>query len=308
MELIDKIESVLEDGEISRAIELLENNADEIGVVGCEYLQGRIYHIIDDYSEAERHLNNALQGNPSDKVIYAELADVYEKSGKLSEAENAYETLINLEESGSKMKWAIYTYLAEFYKRHEMWLKIENIGKRLKDEYPNNYMGIHWLFEAGLAKGKMVQCDMLLKNIPERFQNHNAYVLDCIRLYKEKIKIYIRMGDYEAAEENIGRLAMDYGDVEALISLMILFVLKEKNEESIMIGEYLLKNLDKTEIHYIYLVKAVSVMSKYRLYIRKEPIDHSQVKEEFNDLIQYMENTRCYDDEAMKFWMGFREQ
>lgn len=332
MELFDEAEILIEDGKIGKACKFIENNADEIGIVGCEYLLGRVYNSIDNYSEAAIHLNSALQDNPFDKVIYAELTDVYEKSGQLSEAEYAYENLLKLENDLRK-KWAIYADIADFYKRHGMWLKIENIGNRLKKNYPDNYIGNHLLFEASLGRDKDLQCEMILNNIPNAFRNNIPYVLDCVNFYKkkkkydllfsvleehgdilgenfvlkEKIKIYIETNEYERAEENIYKLVEDYGDIEAIISLMILLVSKEKNKESILIGEYLLKNIDTMEVHYIYLIKVVLVMSKYRLYITKQSFDNAQMKEELNALIRYMESNIFYEDEVMKYWIDFRD-
>lgn len=332
MRLFDTAEILIEEGEFGKACEFIGSNADEIGAVGCEYLLGRIYNSIEDYSEAVMHFNNALQNTSFDKAIYAELTDVYEKSGQLSEAECAYENLLKLENDRRK-KWAIYTDMADFYKRHEMWLKMENIGNRLRKNYPNNYMGNHLLFEASLGRGRDLQCEIILNHVSDIFRNIIPYILDCVNFYKkkenyellfslleehsdilggsfvlkEKVRAYIETAEYEKAEENIYKLAVDYGDLEAIISLMVLLVSKEKYEEAILIGQYVLSNIDEIEVYFIYLIKVVSVMSKYRLGVEQNSFDDVQMKEELDDLIHYMESNTFYDDDIMKFWLGFRD-
>lgn len=322
---IDKVETLIENYELNKACRHIIENLDKMDVTETEFLLGRIFNIVEDYPSSVFHLKKALENKKLEKTIYAELADVYEKNSQLAEAESAYTQLLMLEEE-RRNTWSIMCSMADFYKRNNMILKMERIGNKLIEIYPENYLGYHILFDANLIRNKKVEGELILNGTPERLKSNLIYFNDWIQLYENKkeyetaldfmdshmeyfdkeyilsrkLRLYIKMEKYNKAEEVIFKLASEYANLEALVSALILMASRGEYKKAILLGEFLIENLKNDNVFYIYLIKIVLFLSEYKNGSKQKSYAM------LDDLIQYIKDNMIYKESDIKFWLDFK--
>lgn len=316
--IVDEFEKCLEKLEIEEAVILLKANAEEINVVEAEYCMGRLDLVVGNVDEAIIHFNNALSDTIFDKAVYAELAAAYELNEDVGNVEDVYYKLLDME-TNSQKRWSVWMMLADFYKKNEMFLKLEKIGKKLIKDYETNYFGYQVLIISKIEREKYAEADVIIEDAKDLFLDNIMFHMDIVtylekkkdfqgiidyleenddilkkdRKYKVKkmISTYSAMGDYEKAEQCLFRLAKEFGDVNAMISLVILLLSKEENRSAYVLCNRIKGALQSPEFIQSYYLKLLEVLSEFAL-IREgsNQISREQVLNSISELRTYLED------------------
>lgn len=93
----DEAQQLLDQGETSRAIAILEALADEVPHLSAPRIDlGIAYHKAGDLEKAELNLQRALEANPAQPVALNELGIVYRKTGRFNEARKSYQAALRV--------------------------------------------------------------------------------------------------------------------------------------------------------------------------------------------------------------------
>lgn len=314
--LVEQVEKLLEAGETEAVTQLLLKEQSESDKELREYCWGRYYNVTENFGEALKHLNSAKEILCNDIGLYRELGFTNNKLGNVNDAEQAYLKMYDLEKN-PKYKWAIMSVLADFYKEHHMFLKMEKVGKKLCQEYRTNYRGYHVLAMAKLERKQYRECELILEKVPKGLRLLPQYIDDFISCYevqnkyeqilllleqnkqfsekyrnytlKKQIMAYSSLEKYEEAENCLLNLVFEFGEMDAILSLAILLISKQEYEKAIALGNLVQTNIDEGEIIYEYYAKLINVVGKYmKCMDSKEKAECESVCSAIDGLIVYL--------------------
>lgn len=93
----NEAQQLLDQGDTSRAIAILEALADEVPHLSAPRIDlGIAYHKAGDLEKAELNLQRALEANPAQPVALNELGIVYRKTGRFNEAKKSYQAALGV--------------------------------------------------------------------------------------------------------------------------------------------------------------------------------------------------------------------
>ena len=230
--------------------------------------------------------------------VFKDLEEMME-NGEVNEVEAFFNQLTE-EQEDEKKQWTIQNLQASLYEHHNMFLKMDKIGKELCDKYPSNYQGYHIRYQALKKRNKLTEMELLLKQVPEDTKRVFPYVIDVIEcfeiqhkyqdiidyvsnteFYSEEAELYAwkqkvvaleRLERFEEAEKIINKIALEYGDLDALIFSALLLAAKQQYDKARQLAEVLLQNLSDEDVIYQYYAKTILTlcdMVKYEDKVEK---------------------------------------
>ncbi len=200
-----------------------------------------------------------------------------EYAGEVKASELVYIQLIEEENEDDKRRWLSLSLLAEMYKRHNMHLKMDKVGKQLCEQYPDNYAGFHVRLESLFARKKYVDAKAVIDCIP----NDMRQLYSCI---DDLVKYYIGVENYQMAEAMLKELAVQYGDLRSMICLGLLMLSKGQISNAIDLCDFIMANIDDDNIQYGYYAKVVKSIAE----IRMKSIDAEPIDTIIDELLNYM--------------------
>lgn len=322
--LVEQVEKLLEIEDTDAVAKLLtDEGTEDIGII--EYCWGRYFNVTENYEEALKHLNSAKELLSDDISLYGELAFTNDKLSNVNDAEQAYLKMYDLE-SDDKYKWAVLSMLADFYREHHMYLKMEKIGKKICQQYKANYHGYHVIVMAKIERKQYKECELILKSVPEGLRKLPQYIVDMVLCFelqqayekilqilednkkfakayrnytlKKQILAYSSLEKYNDAEKCLLNLVFEYGEMDAILNLAILLLSKQEYEKAIALGNLVQKNINKDEIIYEYYARLVEIVGQYmQCMCNENQKEQEKVCNSIDELIVYLKKKDILADE-----------
>lgn len=313
--LVEKVEKLLMLNDMAAVDQLLAKE-DDIADQGIkEYCWGRYYNAIENYEEALKHLNLAKELLTDDINLYGELAFANDKAGNVTDAEQAYLKMYDLE-TDYKYKWAIMSGIAGFYNEHHMYLKMEKVGKKLCQEYITNYQGYHIMALAKMERKQYKESELVLKMVPESLKKLSQYTDDLVRCYelqkkyneilqcfeenetfskehrryvlRKKIMAYSSLENYKEAENSLLDYVFEYGEMDGILSLALLLITKGDYDKAISLCKVVQKNISEDEGLYGYFSNLIELVGKYMSCMTgKDQFQKESVCDAIDEIIVY---------------------
>lgn len=214
--------------------------------------------------------------------VFEELDDMM-NVGDVVDVELFFDKLYK--EADEKEQWTIRNLQAELYERHHMYLKMDKIGKMLCDTYPANYQGYHIRYQAMKNRNKIPEMELILNQVPEETKTVFPYLIDWIecleiqnkyeeiieyvskaKFYSEEAECYAwkqatvafeRLQRYEEAEQVLKKIAVKYGDFDAIIAVALLFGSRQEFDKTRDLANLLLQNTGEEDVIYAYYAKTL---------------------------------------------------
>ncbi len=309
-EILKKIDEKLEAGDYDQVKQLLEKLCNEGTVENVSYYWARLYNLTGNYEKTIEYLS-ALSG--LDIKSKYELAVAYDQLDNVMEAEKCYLEILE-ENQDVQHQYSILCILGAFYRSHQMYLKMELIGKKLIEKRKDIYYGYHVCFRSyierkryNVAKAYLDVLDDNLKEsmhyhmdyityleIEEKYQEIIAYLQDIEKrnynkefIYRYKIQIYLYLEEYDKAEVCLKQLVLESGKPDAIVSIAILMVSKGHYERAMALIRLALEEIkedSKLFVYYAKLVEAVSVIMSNTMPEDERSEKYHKVMSEFNEI------------------------
>lgn len=205
------------------------------------------------------------------------LAEAFDKEyeGKIKFAESIYLQLI--EEEDEKKRWLSLALLAEMYKRNNMYLKMDKIGKQLCTQYPDNYEGFHIRLESLMARKKYKDVKAVIDCIPEDMKL--LYI--CLNDF---VKYHIAVEEYQMAEDKLKELAIQYGDLRSMICLGLLMISRRQTSNVLELCNFILTNIEEDNLLYGYYTRVLMSIAE----MSENENNWQKIDKIIDELLRYM--------------------
>ena len=295
---INSVNGMLETCDYSNAVSTLHKLAQEFPSEGIiPYYLGRLCLIGKDELLAYNYFRIAIDMGYTSADVYLSMALLEKDMSTVNDAEKSF--LKALESANTEeMKWACLSSLAVVYIENEMYLKADKYVKKIITEYPNSYQGYHLHVMIEACKENFEETLAYLDRIPDMFQNHPQYLIDVIEIHKkcgkeqelnslfdsdwrfseiipqivlrEKI-LSMPNDEYDDTKEKlIRKLAAEYYDKDAVLSVMLLEFSRKNFYKSSKIANIILENEKKNQSLRFYLAMYFQIFNFYYL-AKKNP-------------------------------------
>ncbi len=293
---ITNIDNMLENYDYASAVNFLHDLAQkypEEGVI--PYYLGKVCLLFNNEKLAFQYIQTAIKKNYIKAEVYLTCALLQKDMQDNISAENSFQKALELADS-EEIKWASFSCLAVFYIENEMFLKAEKIAKKIIKVYPDNYQGYHLHIAIETIKGNIEEAFSYMNMLPEKFKNHPQYLIDVIELYKksenkdlaqlfsedqifsfvipqivlrEKIVAMPNDEHVDEKEQLIIKLADEFHDKDAIVSLMILQFSKKNFKKSAQIANIVLENEKEEQGLRFFLALYYQIFNLYYLSAKK---------------------------------------
>ena len=190
-------------------------------------------------------------------------------------------------------RWVILINLAGFYFSNDMYLNLKKVCKQLVKEYPDNYAGYHLYLYSEVGRGKYKKAKDYMMNIPDDLSNHPQYYVDFISLLehsdsvdealefidshsevmdivpeyalRKKIELKMKKDETDEIESILETLSEEYGDLDAVIALMILHFQRGEYIESGVLAKLVLDEDKDNRSYRSYLAYFFQISNLYIL-------------------------------------------
>ncbi len=154
---------------------------------------GRYYTMLQNYTEASRHLQAVIDRTPKDLDAIVALGDVLRADKKFEEAAKVYSQALDQIGTPSKNDWSFFYYRGIAYERTKQWPKAEADFHKALELMPDephvlNYLGYSWI-DMGMNLDKGLA---LVKKAVE-LKSDDGYIVDSLAW------AYFKLGRYEEA-------------------------------------------------------------------------------------------------------------
>ena len=263
------VDHLIDNGDLNNAVAVLKSLAQDYpdeGIVA--YYLGRMSAIANDGVLALKYFLAAIDRGYTTTEVYLSAAMLQKMLSSSNDAEKSFIKATEAADT-NELKWVSQSSLCVYYIENEMYLKAEKIVKKLIKDFPENYQGYHLHIIIEAVREHYDEAFAYMAMLPEAFKNHPQYLIDVIEIYKkaskeqELAKLFeddLRFNmivpqvvlkeklasmpedDFDAKEEIVRRLARDYHDKDAIVSVMILEFSKKNFKKSAQIANVILDN------------------------------------------------------------------
>lgn len=294
---IQSVDRMLEVRDYSGAVSVLQDLAHEFPSEGIiPYYLGRLCLVDKDELLSYKYFTTAVKLGYTDYDVYISLALIEKDMASVNKAEKSFLKALEVATT-EELKWTCMSTLSVFYIENEMYLKAEKYVKKLIAEYPDSYQGYHLHIIIEALREHFDEVLAYMDRLPDMFKNHPQYLIDIIEIYKKSgkdnelsvlLKNDLRFTEIipsvvlreeilsipndehdDGKGQLIRRLAKEYHDKDAVMSVMILEFSRKNFEKSAKIANVILENEKGNQSLNHYLAMYFQIFSLYYMAEKK---------------------------------------
>lgn len=271
---LQQAEDYIRNQNLKEAIEILKKLAIKNAENGrIAFDLGTIALLQEEEEIAIKYFEKAMEKKYFAYDIYINMAEAQNRKGCLLVAENNYKEAIK-RANDIEEKWMALTLYVTFCIHHHMYLKAEKIVEQLIKEYPNNYEGYHLFYLILLGRKQFLKAEKYLNQIENKFCKHPAFLIDELDILeirgktelildkiendnkilekipqyalRKKVKVLIKEKKCDQIVEIIEIMIKQFEDMDAMISLMLLNIMKQDYLQAGKVAALILKKEKNT--------------------------------------------------------------